>query len=228
MRSKDNVMYYDFIHFFVSAVIGKMDYKRKLCSMVLSKYATVSDEAFALLNFENNIDTWMDMGRTGDTKTSKVPHKYTNGGSSKGKNGTSQHNKGWSDEGLRGFNELFDLVQKNRDSQHAKQFEEDFRKWCEAKALEKQKKVEKIFNEAIKVRHKLWSDDEDEMEDANDNPYYGTDHKRMKIGDVSESCLFAEAKQFKNDIMATPPRCNDDEDSEEESEGPMPDRSVFV
>ena len=220
-------MYYDFIHFFVSAVIGKMDYKRKLCSMVLSKYATVSDEAFALLNFENNIDTWMDMGRTGDTKTSKVPRKYTNGGSSKDKNGTSQHNKGWSDKGLLRFNELFDLVQKNRDSPYAKQFEEDFRKWCEAKALGKQKKVEKIFNEAIKVRHKLWSDDEDEMEDAKINPYYGTGHKQMKIGDINESYSFTETKELEYDIMATPPGCEDNEDSEEESEGPMPDKSVF-
>ena len=220
-------MYYDFIHFFVSAVIGKMDYKRKSCSMLLSKYATVSDEAFALLNFENNIDTWMDMGITGDTKTSKVPRKYTNGGSAKGKNGTSQHNKGWSDEGLCRFNELFDLVEKNRELPHAKQFEEDFRKWCEAKALGKQKKVEKLFNEAIKVRHELWSDDDDEMEDANNNPYYGTDHKRMKISDTNESYSFAETKQLENDIMATPPGCNEDEDSEEESEGPMPDKSVF-
>ena len=77
---------------------------------MLSKYATVSDEAFAILIFENNFDTWMDMGITKCTKTSKVPRKYTNGGNFKGKIATSQHNKGWSDAGLHRFNQLFDLV----------------------------------------------------------------------------------------------------------------------
>ena len=37
---------------------------------------------------------------------------------------------------LRGWN-----IEKNRDTPHAKQFEEDFRKWCEAKASVKRKKV---------------------------------------------------------------------------------------
>ena len=155
MRSEGNVMYYDFINFFVSAVIGKMNYKKKSCSFVLSKYATVSDEAFALLSLENNYETWIDMGLTGNTKTSKVPRKYTNGGKVQGKVGTSKHNKGWSDEGLHRFNELFDLVEKNRNLPFAHQFEEDFRKWCEEKALGKRKKVEKLFVEAVKVRHEL-------------------------------------------------------------------------
>ena len=108
----------------------------------MSKYATISDEAFALLILENNYETWMDMALTGNTKTSKIPQKYTNGGMSQGKVGTSQHNKGWSDEGLCRFNELFDLVEKNRDLPYALQFEENFRKWCEEKALGKHKKLE--------------------------------------------------------------------------------------
>src|SRR5690242_3921349 len=80
MRTKNNFVYYDFINYFIPPVIGKMEYKKKSCVNVLSKYATVSDEAFAILCFENNIDTWIDMGVCGDTKTSKVPRKYTNGG----------------------------------------------------------------------------------------------------------------------------------------------------
>ena len=50
MCLEGNVMYYDFINYFVSAVIGKMNYKKKSCSIVLSKYATVSDKAVALLS----------------------------------------------------------------------------------------------------------------------------------------------------------------------------------
>ena len=120
MRLERNYIYYDFIHYFVSAVIGKMDYKKRLCSFLLSSYATVSDEAFAILSLENNYDTWMDMGLTGNTKTSNVPRKYTNGGKSKGTAATSQHNKGWSNEGLCRFNDLFDLVEKNRATHFAK------------------------------------------------------------------------------------------------------------
>ena len=33
MCSKNNFMYYDFINYFISSVIGKMDYKKKCCSM---------------------------------------------------------------------------------------------------------------------------------------------------------------------------------------------------
>ena len=125
MRLQNNFMYYDFINYFVSTVIGKMDYKRKSCIEVLSSYATVSDEAFAILCFENNFDTWMDMGLRGDKKTSMVPRKYTNGGISQNRKASSQHNRGWSDEGLHRFNELFDLVQKNRETPFAKEYEED-------------------------------------------------------------------------------------------------------
>src|SRR5687768_18508640 len=80
MCSEKNFMYFDFINYFVSTVIGKMDYKKKYCTMVLSKYATVSDKAFALLCLENNYKTWMDMGLTGNKKTSNATCKYTKGG----------------------------------------------------------------------------------------------------------------------------------------------------
>ena len=113
MQSPNNFFYFDFINYFVLAVVGKTKYRCDSCTRLLSNFATVSEEAFALLSLENNYDTWMDMGLTGNTKISNVPRKYTNGGKSQGKIATSQHNRGWSDEGLRRFNELFDLVEKN-------------------------------------------------------------------------------------------------------------------
>lgn len=194
--------------------------------MMLSKYATVSDEAFALLCLENNYNTWMDMGVTGNKKTSKVPRKYTNGGSSKGKNGTLQHNKGWSDEGLCRFNELFGLVEKNREGTYAKKFEEDFRQWCEDKASGKQKRVDKLFVEAVQVRHKLWSDNEEE-EIAKDDPYSNTGHKRIKKDDTSEAYQYDVTNQLESELLATPPGCDDGEDSEDELAAPIPDQSVF-
>src|SRR5207244_845227 len=114
LRSSNNLIYYDFIEFFLSAVVGKKKYKAKTCHYLLSSYASVSDEAFAILVLENNIDTWLDMAKRKITKGSNVPRKFTNGGSSKGEVASCQHNKGWLKQGLDRFNELFDLVQKNR------------------------------------------------------------------------------------------------------------------
>src|SRR5687768_2577224 len=112
MRLPNNFIYFDFINHFVSTVVRKTKYKSDSCTRLLSKFATVSDEAFALLSLENNYDTWMDMGLTGDTKTSRVQCKYTNDGKSQGKIATSQHNRGWSNEGLCRINELFDMAKK--------------------------------------------------------------------------------------------------------------------
>lgn len=225
MRSEGNFMYYDFINYFVSAVIGKMNYKKKSCSIVLSKYATVSDEAFALLSLENNYDTWMDMGLTGNTKSSKVPRKYTNGGKSQCKVATSQHNKGWSGEGLCRFNELFDLVEKNRAAPYAHHFEENFREWCEEKALGKRKKVEKLFVDVVQVRHELWSDNEDD-ELTNIKSIGGSDSKRLKTDDFNENYAFNEKNHFGTELLATPPSDDDNEDSEDESAAPIADKPV--
>src|SRR5687768_6509232 len=112
MGLPNNFIYFDFINHFVSAVVGKTKYINDSCTRLLSKFATVSDEAFALLSLENNYDTWMEMGVTGDTKTSRVQCKYTNGGKSQGKIAPSQHNRGWSNEGLCRFDELFYMVEK--------------------------------------------------------------------------------------------------------------------
>ena len=219
-------MYYDFINYFVSTVIGKMNYKRKSCIEVLSSYATVSDEAFAILCFENNFDTWMDMGLRGDKKTSMVPRKYTNGGISQNRKASSQHNRGWSDEGLHRFNELFDLVQKNRETPFAKEYEENFRKWCEAKAAgNKQKKVEKLYVEAVQVRHELWSDNEDEGVPKSD-PYEGTDHKRVKLDDIGETFSVTEKNSYENELLPTP-SSDDDDESEDDMAAPIEDQPVF-
>ena len=114
LRQENNYAYFDFVEYFVSAVIGKTHYKQNSCDKLLSQYAMVSDEAFALLTLENNFDAWVDMGMRKDISGSQVPRKYTNGGKSNGEVGSSQHNKGWSEEGLKRFNGLFDAVKKKR------------------------------------------------------------------------------------------------------------------
>ena len=68
LRSKGNQDYIDFVEYFVSAVIGKKKYKENKCNKLLSEYASVSDEAYAILIFENNFDRWYDMAKKNITK----------------------------------------------------------------------------------------------------------------------------------------------------------------
>ena len=145
-----------------------------------------------------------------------MPWKYKNGGKIQGKVGTSQHNKGWSDEGLHRFNEIFDSVQENRNTPYAKEFEEEFRNWCEEKAAKKKKKkVAAVLQEPIKVRHELWSDNEDETVTTNIDTSKSLGNKviRETIGDSS-------SEEGSGDEHA-------DEDSEDEAPCPDDDSPAF-
>ena len=87
---------------------------------------TVSDEAFALLLLENSSAWWLDifanhkgqvMQRRGVKQRafqSDVPTMYTRGGIKYDKTNQTQAAKGWSDEGITRFNELFDQVKQDR------------------------------------------------------------------------------------------------------------------
>ena len=162
--------YFEFIEYFVSAVVGKIRYKENRCVKVMSEFVTTADEALAILIFENNFDTWKDMAKNTITKNSEVARKYTNGGSSKGDTASSRRYQGWSSEGINRFNELFDLVKKDRSSRHAKSFEEMFRQYCEnGGAIGKKKKLAcKPMYKAVEVRHELWDEMDEETEDVVD------------------------------------------------------------
>lgn len=231
MRSgSDKYIYFDFIEYFVSAVIGKKRYKANKCDKLLSTYASISDEALALLAFENNFDTWYDMAKKKITKGSDVPRKYTNGGSSKCKVASSKRDKGWSTEGLLRFNALFDLVEKDRMLPHAKQFEEEFRKYCEdIEAGSNTKKKTELIQEVVMVRHEMWSDDEDEVvtaQNCSNEPV----QKRRKVGldGASVSVSFradcdTNAQTSENEAESNDDDAGDSDDDDEGSEAPLPD-----
>ena len=61
LRNDTDTLYYDFIEYFLSAVVGKREYKMYRCDMLLSQFTTVSDEALTVLIYKNNRETWMDM-----------------------------------------------------------------------------------------------------------------------------------------------------------------------
>ena len=168
----------------------------------------------------------MDMGLTNNMMTSNVLQKYTNGGKSQGNVATSQHNKGWSDEGLRRFNELFELVEKNRVSPNAHAFEEEFRQGCKAKAEgRKKKKVTEQYVEAVQVRYELWSDDEEGVTTV----VTGTEpsSKRIKMDNFSPFYVSSMVENDKTTESTSKLSDEDEEDTEDEAEGPPKDKPVF-
>ena len=150
LRNDSTNLYYDFIEYFVSSVVGKNFYKFHKTDKLLSEYTTVSDEALAILIYENNIDTWKDMASKKITKNSSVGRKYTNGGSSNGEIASSRRYQGWSSCRIKYFNELFDLVKLDHESPHAKQFELSFKHFCiNGGVTGKTKKTQKLLMESI-------------------------------------------------------------------------------
>jgi hypothetical protein len=115
-----------FCRVFVSHVVGKVLWRRDSPTLPMSKIATVSDEAFALLAMEN---VW-DVAREKSRPSCVVDHdgvmnpkktmigRYTNS-STAGKYG------GWSDDGLRRFEYFMALVREDR-AERGAWFDEDF------------------------------------------------------------------------------------------------------
>ena len=73
----------------------------------------------AILIYENNVETWKDMVDKNITKNSKVTKKYTNGRSSNGLTASTCQYQGWSSNGMKRFNKLFDMVKADRSSENA-------------------------------------------------------------------------------------------------------------
>jgi hypothetical protein len=82
---------------------------------------TVSDEAFALLLYDAYIDKWImryHQDRRGEPQSKRIVGKYTQ------TNGASTEYGGWSEEGIRRFNQLCEMIQDDRNSRNARDAEE--------------------------------------------------------------------------------------------------------
>ena len=93
------------------AVIGQWKWKTTRCYTPLSKHMSVSHEAFMLLVLENQYELWM------ESETARVGQgKYT-------ENAPNKKFCGWSNEGMRRFNNLLAEVRINRAKQYSKEVE---------------------------------------------------------------------------------------------------------
>ena len=71
-----------FVSQFLPAVVGSRCWNANYRKNTISSFVTVSDEAFALVNMENNYARWQDMFIKQNTKTSEVGALWTNSGES--------------------------------------------------------------------------------------------------------------------------------------------------
>lgn len=141
-----------FIGEFLACVSGKKVWGRKkyyyrVSEAVVDKgsqelVVTVSDEAFALLLYENYIEKWITRYHTerrGEKADTKITGKYTSS--------VMDHclYGGWSAEGVARFNELSMLVDRDRKSANAKKAEEEV-----LLALRRQKFGDRVDNDILR------------------------------------------------------------------------------
>lgn len=172
-----------FFDYFVRSISKKSLWAKRVAQANKEEdISTVSDEAFALLAYENNIERWTDIyskdpnallprlgsGKKKQYTESLVPTKYTRGGIQYGSQqmdiGGRFDGKGWSNEGIMRYNELYDQVMQDR-KQHPKFFESyaDYYKTKYNKS--KPNKRRKIAPTVVQAKHNLFgnldNDDDD-------------------------------------------------------------------
>ena len=105
MRENTEGSYALFCDHVLSHVVGQEVWKCRSHTHMISQIATKSDEAFALFLLENSWEVWMALAASED----KIPlPKYSTRGP-----GTKKF-QGWTESGIKRFNELFDDVEDNR------------------------------------------------------------------------------------------------------------------
>jgi hypothetical protein len=130
MRHGTGSAYQIFCDEVLSQVVGKLEWKTGRHSRKISRWATTSDEAFALILLENSWDLWAEMAEQAKLhgkKTAFVATKealYSRSGA-----GTKKYG-GWTSIGLKRFGEIANLVQADRMKIDGRKFEEDYQeKW---------------------------------------------------------------------------------------------------
>lgn len=103
-----------FCRYFMEPVIGSIKWKRSKARLSLRKFATPSDEAFAMLVYENNYDKWYNEYDEADKNNRTERARWTDSGN---KLKTGYSNKkfcGWSREGLEQMNHNYKTTVKDR------------------------------------------------------------------------------------------------------------------
>ena len=108
------------------ALVGKQQWKVNHHQVLYRSFMTCADEALGALILENNFEEWMVLSKGGTIDKTNRKTKYTHGGIDA--RGTK---KGWSLDGRRRYNVIFDQIKKDRKEKYAEQMEEQLKIiWC--------------------------------------------------------------------------------------------------
>lgn len=112
---RDNkVVYTWFCKHFMEAVVGTVKWNKNKANLPLRKFAPPSDEAFAMIVYQNNYNKWYHQFKSNNDKDQTVPAEWTNGGNSKGQGSKTKKFCGWARAGLEQMNSNYLKVQKDR------------------------------------------------------------------------------------------------------------------
>ena len=129
---KNEEAYTVFFERFVPSATMKTSWDRRITTATANgknqqeSLCTINDEAFALLLLENSYDRWLNIFSTNEGAVmqrrgvkqrafqSDTPTLYTRGGIKYDKTDVTQSVKGWSDNGIKRFNALFEQVKQDR------------------------------------------------------------------------------------------------------------------
>ena len=148
---------------FLSCVVGRSGYKQNVATTLVIELSTSSDEAFAILCVENNIEAWDYMISLDANKGPNMPPpKYTRNRKDSGKH------HGWSPDGINRFNELHEDIESKRNE--TLQLEAEFRamKMQERSGQEKRNR-RTVTRDIVTAVTDL--DDQDDDSDADDEYY---------------------------------------------------------
>lgn len=181
-----------FCDHFIRAVVGHRKFDQDKRNCLLSTFVTVSDEAYALLVCENNLEKWIDMYKRRDKKSSSVAPKYTNGGKSNNLNASSRRNKGWSVSGTKRYVELYRFVtaqRKQKDRQLAEQAYMNAKiDEYETERPSRKRKHDQEEEDEIEIPHSLWDDMEvDENSAHKDEAGCGTIEENQMGGSSQDA-----------------------------------------
>jgi hypothetical protein len=130
----ETTAYFYFCNKLVECVAGKKEWKKEKSKLLISKSCiTVSDEAFALLLMVNSWEKFEYIAEHVEIECKdNVPEtRYTE------KKGRNKKLQGWSSVGIDKFNQLCEMVKKDRTSAEGIEFEQDFLAYHEAEVLRK-------------------------------------------------------------------------------------------
>lgn len=172
-----------FFDYFVKSIAKKSLWASRVSqAKIETDICSVSDEAFALLVYENNIDRWTDIyskdpnallprlgaGKRRSYCESLVPTKYTRGGiqysGDQDKPCRGYNGKGWSNEGITRFNVLYGKVLHDR-KDNSGFFDRYVAYYKQKIDKEKPPARKKIGETVVLARHNLFGESDDDTED---------------------------------------------------------------